>query len=491
MEKTTICLAPTTSQTLLPGGGTTHKLTSGDANQRIPRARKTRSSSIQSIPDLSPSSTMSHLSGPDLDENPTPANSPIQERVARRRKKSVGDEVIGSNLVSDAGVPTKRDIKKLAKRCPSLKTIRWIGRGAKGEWSISGGGNQIDFFPIGSVPIQTGSINDPTTFDPSLARRRTSGTASLRERPPVSVNALLEGGVENPGPFLVGGPLDPDLYLTSSKGRDKGKGKSKSRAEYTDQQKLNRDGKSGNTNVSGSLASVSISPESSPRLGRRDSHPIQTQNQNQNQRENQAQSQAQSHGQPQPPAQSRNNRTRKSSTSTSHHDIAFANAQLEQSARQEQEESGFKAVTYRNKGRQDKGGGKEAHPVDDSRKYGDLTSKGAGERASSKDRKSSSPSTSPQDSISGSAPIAIPGASGSRAGRYIPGAPESARSGSANSSPPQSISRSISRSPDERRELTTEEKAFAKRSDSGPSVRSWSAANAAGTSHIDARGVSI
>lgn len=43
---------------------------------------------------------------------------------------------ISNTNVTDACIPPKREIRKLARRCPSLGTINWYGRLGKGEWSI-------------------------------------------------------------------------------------------------------------------------------------------------------------------------------------------------------------------------------------------------------------------------------------------------------------------------------------------------------------------
>jgi hypothetical protein len=52
----------------------------------------------------------------------------------------------------DTSIPPKRDIRKFARRCPSLKVIRWTGRQGKGEWRIAVGQSSIhasiEFVPI-------------------------------------------------------------------------------------------------------------------------------------------------------------------------------------------------------------------------------------------------------------------------------------------------------------------------------------------------------
>lgn len=61
----------------------------------------------------------------------------------------------GSVGTFDTSVPPKRDIRKFAKRCPSLRVIRWIGRNGKGEWRIAAGTSSIhthiEFTPIHQV----------------------------------------------------------------------------------------------------------------------------------------------------------------------------------------------------------------------------------------------------------------------------------------------------------------------------------------------------
>ncbi|SPO39838.1 uncharacterized protein PSFLO_05319 [Pseudozyma flocculosa] len=45
-------------------------------------------------------------------------------------------------------VPPKREIRKLARRCPSLRVLRWIGVHGQGEWTMSHGSQQVDFRPF-------------------------------------------------------------------------------------------------------------------------------------------------------------------------------------------------------------------------------------------------------------------------------------------------------------------------------------------------------
>jgi hypothetical protein len=73
------------------------------------------------------------------------------------------DEITPANLQGitgkvgnfDTSIPPKRDIRKFARRCPSLKIIRWTGRHGKGEWRIAAGASSlhanIDFVPVQSV----------------------------------------------------------------------------------------------------------------------------------------------------------------------------------------------------------------------------------------------------------------------------------------------------------------------------------------------------
>ncbi|CEH14326.1 hypothetical protein CBOM_02182 [Ceraceosorus bombacis] len=64
-------------------------------------------------------------------------------------------------LAADLLLPPKRDIRKFARRCQSLKVMRWTGRHGKGEWRISGTSAQnIDFFPAGYLSIPTGRLED-------------------------------------------------------------------------------------------------------------------------------------------------------------------------------------------------------------------------------------------------------------------------------------------------------------------------------------------
>lgn len=55
----------------------------------------------------------------------------------------------------DTSIPSKREIRKLAKRCPSLRVLRWAGRLGKGEWHLSHSKSAtlpvIDFVPMSLV----------------------------------------------------------------------------------------------------------------------------------------------------------------------------------------------------------------------------------------------------------------------------------------------------------------------------------------------------
>lgn len=55
--------------------------------------------------------------------------------IAGDKLGSKNDWISNTN-VTDACIPPKREIRKLARRCPSLRTINWYGRLGKGEWSI-------------------------------------------------------------------------------------------------------------------------------------------------------------------------------------------------------------------------------------------------------------------------------------------------------------------------------------------------------------------
>lgn len=523
IERTVSCLAPTTSQVLLPGGGTIHKLTQGDDNQRAVH-RRNRSTSVQSstssIPDLSPStSTVSHM---DYDEAVTPAGSPIQERktisARRLRKKSVGDEassILGSTLPTlgnDSSMITKREVKKLAKRCPSLKILRWIGRGGKGEWHIASGGSQIEFFPTGSIPIGNGAINDPHAFDASLARRKTSSTASLREKLPISVNALLEG-VENPAPFLEGGLLNPGIKSgsrgkgkTSEKTKSKGKGQSQSdRLEMEEQVGIHRETSttSGHQLSGSTVTSPSISPQSSPQLGRREAQAIDI------------------------PKQTSGRSQNRKSSFNNQDNFDSSSPPIERSDKRGARDESWKGKNYKKRddierfkvrGIQDREVQEKSNSNYARRGGNNSTSTAgstydlaSGKSSSNKDRKgsyTSSPTNPPEVSSSGltaSKPISIPGSGSASTStetrdqpevrRIIPGAPpeylQRSASGSGKSvSPPVPLSRSISRSPDDEKDLaeSSEKSGFGKRKE--VEARSWSLANAAGTSHINARGVS-
>lgn len=81
----------------------------------------------------------------------------------------------------DTSVPPKRDIRKFARRCPSLRILRWAGRQGKGEWRIAVGSSSIhtsiDFVPVHLVEddeadgIALGSGADVENF---IKRKRTA-----------------------------------------------------------------------------------------------------------------------------------------------------------------------------------------------------------------------------------------------------------------------------------------------------------------------------
>lgn len=105
-------------------------------------------------------------------EKMSPTSSPRQS-VVHRRRASIG---VSTNLANpmhgdnkdittasqqgiqgsvgsfDTSIPPKRDIRKFARRCPSLRILQWIGRNGKGEWRIAAGTSSlhthIDFAPI-------------------------------------------------------------------------------------------------------------------------------------------------------------------------------------------------------------------------------------------------------------------------------------------------------------------------------------------------------
>lgn len=127
--------------------------------------------SAGSVPELSPASTRASLAQSEP-EPVSPTSSPRRSVASARRSsvsvasnnilnlKSGFDDIAGASVQGiqgsvgsfDTSIPPKRDIRKFARRCPSLRVLRWTGRNGKGEWRIAAGSSSIhahiDFAPI-------------------------------------------------------------------------------------------------------------------------------------------------------------------------------------------------------------------------------------------------------------------------------------------------------------------------------------------------------
>ncbi|PWN48780.1 hypothetical protein IE53DRAFT_177947 [Violaceomyces palustris] len=110
---------------------------------------------------------------------------------------------------------------RFARRCPSLSVLRWAGRQAKGEWHISKGGHQIDFLPVGTIHIPSGKLEDPL-FDASFLRRSLSGVGALKEKQPISINAMLWPDAEGPLSYEPEADAFP-ILVPDSRGKAKNK----------------------------------------------------------------------------------------------------------------------------------------------------------------------------------------------------------------------------------------------------------------------------
>jgi len=110
----------------------------------------------------------------------------------------------------DTSVPPKRDIRKFARRCPSLRILRWAGRHGKGEWRIAAGSSsihaKIDFVPIQLVEddeaeqITLGSGADVEDF--IVGKRRANTPHPGKQMPIEELDETTTAAL--PGPFEEG-----------------------------------------------------------------------------------------------------------------------------------------------------------------------------------------------------------------------------------------------------------------------------------------------
>lgn len=74
------------------------------------------------------------------------------------------NKLISSTRTPDVSLPPKRDIRKLARRCPTLKQVKWYGRTGKGDWLIDHSANSkltaIQFVPIYMTNTDEGGAHD-------------------------------------------------------------------------------------------------------------------------------------------------------------------------------------------------------------------------------------------------------------------------------------------------------------------------------------------
>ncbi|UZJ54382.1 hypothetical protein CBS101457_003702 [Exobasidium rhododendri] len=101
----------------------------------------------------------------------------------------------------DTSVPPKRDIRKFARRCPSLRVIRWTGRNGKGEWRIAAGSShlhtRIDFIPIQSVEddeAERSTLRSGADVEEFVLRKRRADMAHPGQQSSVSVEEAVADG---------------------------------------------------------------------------------------------------------------------------------------------------------------------------------------------------------------------------------------------------------------------------------------------------------
>lgn len=174
-----------------------------------------------STSNISPASTHMPLAQSEP-ETMSPIFSPRQS-VVHRRRSSVGVSSSPANLIPnnfddittasqqgvqgsigsfDTSIPPKRDIRKFARRCPSLRILQWIGRNGKGEWRIAAGTSSlhthIDFAPIHLVEderskqLTLGSGADVEDF---ISRKRIANSAHPGKRIPIEEVDVLPSGL--------------------------------------------------------------------------------------------------------------------------------------------------------------------------------------------------------------------------------------------------------------------------------------------------------